>query len=171
MRIFIFRYNNSTVIVIGNQQCTFKISENTEMNEIILNRWNVSCACPWTGYRWSSLYGICVDIDECEENSEPCNTVSEACLNLPGSFRCVCKWGYSWNDDAKKCEYSSISDSLVLRKKSEIPSEEEEENNPFLGNVFNKIRTKFVKSSTSSSAHIKMQVLCQFSYFLLVINV
>ena len=33
--------------------------------------------------------GLCVDIDECIERSHSCDTNSEKCENLVGTFRCV----------------------------------------------------------------------------------
>lgn len=137
------------------------------MNDIILNRWNVSCNCPQPSYRWSSFYGMCVDIDECEENSDPCTSLSEACLNLPGSYKCVCKWGYSWNEASKKCEYSSVSDILLLRKESELENIKEENiSESFFGRISNRIKTKFAKNSSATNVPLpNVAFLCYIYIF------
>ncbi|CAH1979997.1 unnamed protein product [Acanthoscelides obtectus] len=60
----------------------------TEKVDIVLNRWNVSCRCPKSGMEWSSMYGTCVDIDECAiRGKHNCDRRVESCVNLPGSFR------------------------------------------------------------------------------------
>ncbi|VEN60296.1 unnamed protein product [Callosobruchus maculatus] len=63
---------------------------------------------------WSSLYGICVDIDECaipEKNN--CDRMTEACVNLPGTFRCVCQWGHIFNEQQKKCVPSAALEVVM----------------------------------------------------------
>ncbi|KAL3285869.1 hypothetical protein HHI36_000389 [Cryptolaemus montrouzieri] len=129
----------------GHRQCIIHKSENVELKDIILNRWNVSCMCPWLGYKWKSFYGICVDVDECEENIDPCNPLSEACINLPGSYKCVCKWGYMWNKESKKCEFSSIAESLVLRKSTEKENEDNSSDS-FFKRIFFRNKEKFFRS-------------------------
>ncbi|XP_060526923.1 uncharacterized protein LOC132702357 [Cylas formicarius] len=86
------------------RECTFNRTRNKEFTDIILNRWNVSCKCPKAGYEWSSRYGICVDIDECAlEDGNFCTGEGEGCLNLPGSYRCICQWGYVYDDTRNEC--------------------------------------------------------------------
>ncbi|KAK9875281.1 hypothetical protein WA026_007672 [Henosepilachna vigintioctopunctata] len=147
----------------GNQQCSFNMSSNTEFQDIILNRWNVSCKCPKSGYRWSSLYGICVDIDECAENRHNCRTIKEACINLPGSFKCVCRWGYIWNKETKSCEQSSALDTLVLRKNSELEYEEMNTTESF----FKRLLNKFSNRSNCIVSHgTLIQLLCTIIFLL-----
>lgn len=40
-----------------DQSCSFKNSENTDFNSIILNRWNITCPCNEFGTRWESKSG------------------------------------------------------------------------------------------------------------------
>ncbi|CAG9772560.1 unnamed protein product [Ceutorhynchus assimilis] len=106
----------------GHRICGFNRSQNTDFSDIILNRWNVSCSCSEKGYVWSSLYGICVDVDECaDEDVQSCNDEGQACLNLPGKYTCVCKWGYVYSEKDKKCVISVPISKIKLNSK---PKEE-----------------------------------------------
>ena len=40
-----------------------------------------------------------LDVDECEENANLCGDNS-VCINLPGTFQCVCNPGYTGNSGA-----------------------------------------------------------------------
>lgn len=51
------------------------------------------------GYTCSGA-GPCVDIDECQQNTDNCPT-GTTCVNTPGSFTCSCDPGFSW--DGMKC--------------------------------------------------------------------
>lgn len=42
-------------------------------------------------------YGICIDINECSDDLEICNVTSETCINLPGRYKCICRWGFMWS--------------------------------------------------------------------------
>ncbi|KAJ7988328.1 hypothetical protein DPEC_G00322430 [Dallia pectoralis] len=54
------------------------------------------CACPlgWMGRHCQT------DMDECSEQ-QPC---SHRCVNVPGSYRCVCREGYQLAGDGRACE-------------------------------------------------------------------
>ncbi|XP_041753718.2 epidermal growth factor-like protein 7 [Coregonus clupeaformis] len=54
------------------------------------------CACPlgWMGRHCQT------DVDECSEQ-QPC---SHQCVNMAGSYRCVCREGYRLAGDAHSCE-------------------------------------------------------------------
>ncbi|XP_051166293.1 collagen and calcium-binding EGF domain-containing protein 1-like [Leptopilina boulardi] len=66
----------------------------------------IICTC-WSGYRFNSerqkrgLKPVCVDIDECVENSTDCE---QLCINEPGDFSCGCNDGFILNKDNKTCE-------------------------------------------------------------------
>lgn len=45
------------------------------------------------------------DIDECKLGTHPC---SQACLNIPGSYNCLCFFGFDLGDDRHTCEKSII---------------------------------------------------------------
>lgn len=93
---------------------------------MILNRWNVSCKCREKGYEWSSFYGICIDIDECASGAHSCNPEKETCLNMPGSYKCVCKWGHILDPKTKSCKLSDALTHLMLRKEEEEEEQQEE---------------------------------------------
>ena len=48
-----------------------------------------------------AVCGLFVDIDECKSGDNNC---SQLCDNVPGSFECRCKAGYSLQDDGTTCE-------------------------------------------------------------------
>lgn len=101
----------------GKRNCFLKPSSNIEFNDIVLDRWNVTCKCLQEGYTWNSLYGFCVDIDECEiSETHDCNHKSEACLNLAGGYKCACKWGYAWNSKQRKCVTSAALEVIKIHK-------------------------------------------------------
>lgn len=103
----------------GQRECNLDRSENTEFTDIILNRWNVSCKCPTSGFQWDSSYGLCVDVDECVEKMHNCDQRLESCVNLVGSYRCACKWGHTWNVAQNKCVTSAVLELIKLGKKEE----------------------------------------------------
>lgn len=93
--------------------------------DTILNRWNVTCKCQNKGYEWNSMFGMCIDIDECAIGMDDCESKMESCVNLPGSFRCVCQWGHKWNDQLQRCESNpALSTIKLLSKKKEEVVEE-----------------------------------------------
>ncbi|XP_072392019.1 uncharacterized protein [Diabrotica undecimpunctata] len=94
-------------------------------SDIILNRWNVSCGCPREGYEWNSLYGICIDVDECASKTHNCHRDSESCLNLPGSFRCICKWGFIKDVQTENCLPSNALSAIKLSKRKQLQKIEE----------------------------------------------
>ncbi|KAF2881347.1 hypothetical protein ILUMI_24826 [Ignelater luminosus] len=103
----------------GRRICSLNRSQNTDFRDIVLNRWNVTCKCPNTGYEWDSKYGMCVDIDECLGGLHGCDPKREACVNLPGSFQCACRWGYARNSVNTLCEPSPALE--VIRLHDEKP--------------------------------------------------
>lgn len=98
-----------------HRECTLNRTQNTDFNDIVLNHWNVTCHCPERGFIWDSRYGMCIDIDECLNESHSCDVESESCINLPGSYECVCRWGYS-----KKNEVCKPSRALSIIKMHRI---------------------------------------------------
>lgn len=77
----------------------------------------VRCA---NGYR--PVDGKCVDIDECAENTDDCDTEVSSCENVEGKYVCKCHEGYV-QDKNKDCikKHKDIS----LKKKKSKKSEEE----------------------------------------------
>ncbi|CAM5169596.1 unnamed protein product [Eretmochelys imbricata] len=72
---------------------------------------NYSCSCT-DGYEPSSgkakfmhaRENTCQDIDECQRNATVCQPHGN-CINMPGSYRCKCSWGFgkSQRDTSKIC--------------------------------------------------------------------
>ncbi|GIY52174.1 epidermal growth factor-like protein 8 [Caerostris darwini] len=69
------------------------------------------CSCPsgWTGKTCSS------DIDECSRRKGHCD---HECVNTVGSFRCLCKAGFTLREDGKTCEKINTT-----RKERELDAE------------------------------------------------
>ncbi|XP_066252677.1 transmembrane cell adhesion receptor mua-3-like [Euwallacea similis] len=102
----------------GQRECGFHRVENRDFSDMILNRWNITCQCPEKGYVWSSIYGICVDLDECSESKlHTCHGEGQACLNMPGSYSCVCKWGFFHDKVHDKCVASEAISKIKLSSK------------------------------------------------------
>lgn len=77
----------------SKRECAFDRGRNLDLNAMALNQWNVSCRCG-PGYEWMSMFGSCVDVDECSAATHNCTPVSQTCLNLQGQYACACAWGY-----------------------------------------------------------------------------
>ncbi|XP_075980740.1 uncharacterized protein LOC142979596 [Anticarsia gemmatalis] len=88
---------------ISTLPCHFNRRDNQNLEHIIANKWNVSCHCQRSGFTWSSRYGMCVDINECMTKQHDCDLNTEDCLNLPGTYQCICKWGYVFDPSNNQC--------------------------------------------------------------------
>lgn len=106
----------------GQRKCSLNRNENTLFRDIVLNHWNITCVCLQKGYEWSSRYGLCIDVDECIVGHHLCRSESENCVNLPGSYRCACRWGYIWNSKKKQC-VPSVALSVIKLHKAKKDSE------------------------------------------------
>ncbi|VDN03507.1 unnamed protein product [Thelazia callipaeda] len=83
---------------IGSYKCEMKQCEERE----IRNPRTGECTkqfCP-LGYIPSN--GKCRDIDECKNGSHLCGR--RPCINLPGSYKCICSAGFDFNTTTKRCE-------------------------------------------------------------------
>ncbi len=60
------------------------------------------CQC-LNGYFSNTTSGVCVDIDECIDESA-CDGGGTVCLNVPGSFICECGAGFRWSAVGRLCE-------------------------------------------------------------------
>lgn len=103
----------------GRRKCALNRTENTLFRDIVLNHWNITCECPQTGYKWSSRYGLCVDIDECVEKHHVCHGVAQKCVNLPGSYGCACRWGYVRDSKSGGCVPSAALSIIKLHRSKE----------------------------------------------------
>lgn len=42
------------------------------------------------------------DLDECQNNAT--NFCEQRCINVPGSYQCICNRGYTLSGDGKTCQ-------------------------------------------------------------------
>lgn len=55
-----------------------------------------------------------MDVDECTEFESTCQMQSETCINLPGSFECVCNiMGYQYDVEKNSCTIDPIVHSVL----------------------------------------------------------
>ncbi|XP_044588895.1 uncharacterized protein LOC123268077 [Cotesia glomerata] len=102
--------------------CYFPFENNYNFNSLISNKLNLTCDCDEPGYEWSSKFGLCIDIDECSTNLHDCWPESHTvCVNLPGSFDCVCELGYEYDNGTEKCK-NNYAVQNVLRQSLSIVS-------------------------------------------------
>lgn len=92
----------------SERQCRWDRKDNQNLKDIIANKWNVSCNCKDIGFQWKSQYGMCVDINECVTGVHTCNKTTEDCLNLSGTYHCICKWGFAFDQETKKCVQNKV---------------------------------------------------------------
>lgn len=86
-----------------NRRCAFDRKSNQNLKGIIKNEWNITCKCKDLGFMWISEMGMCVDINECATGSHTCDNTTEECINLPGTYECICKFGFSKDIYNKTC--------------------------------------------------------------------
>nr|XP_033321095.1 uncharacterized protein LOC117217535 [Megalopta genalis] len=109
----------------SSKECTLNRRENQDLFSLLANRINISCQCQDAGYEWSSRYGICVDVNECTRRLHDCSTNdNEMCVNMPGSYQCVCKFGYAYDPGERACIISAdLRDVLTLPENEENDTE------------------------------------------------
>ncbi|XP_020723676.2 uncharacterized protein LOC100650386 [Bombus terrestris] len=104
----------------AHRECTLNRQENRDFPSLVANRINISCECPDPGYEWSSRFGLCVDVNECARGEHGCSTEDgETCVNLPGGYECVCKFGYIYDPNQRECVFSSDIQQILLGWKEE----------------------------------------------------
>ncbi|XP_076646290.1 uncharacterized protein LOC143355396 [Halictus rubicundus] len=105
----------------SRKECTLNRQDNQELLSLVANQINVSCDCREKGYEWSSRYGICVDVNECTRSTHDCSSEDgEMCINMPGSYKCVCKFGYMHEPGQSACTVSTeLRDVLTMPKPEE----------------------------------------------------
>uniref|UniRef100_A0A8C5ADZ1 Nidogen 2 n=1 Tax=Gadus morhua TaxID=8049 RepID=A0A8C5ADZ1_GADMO len=74
------------------------------------------CECA-TGYQGDGHY--CYDVDECAEGLAPCGPGAD-CVNLPGSHRCQCHFGYEFSFDGRSCVGTWCTSVAARMKRGEI---------------------------------------------------
>lgn len=115
------KYDCSPETTTGADKDVLIRTKNRNLNGIVLNHWNLSCACSRKGFIWSSIDGMCVDVNECADGSHTCDLDAQNCLNLPGSFHCICNWGFDWDANTKSCHRSDLKvQTKPNRQKEEL---------------------------------------------------
>lgn len=107
----------------NNRSCSFELSENVDFTSVVLNHFNVSCACQRDGFLWSSRYGICVDVNECVEGGHNCTGANQGCINTEGGFKCGCTWGHYWDAKNGTCLERGALKVLKLKRSEENKNE------------------------------------------------
>jgi len=58
---------------------------------------------------------MCIDINECIKNLDLCDNKSETCINLPGHYKCICRWGFQWSTEQQICVPDMLVKSALIR--------------------------------------------------------
>ncbi|XP_046662427.1 uncharacterized protein LOC124355357 [Homalodisca vitripennis] len=131
------------------KRCGFNREDNRDLASVVLNEWNVTCHCE-PGYEWESMFGSCVDIDECSTGTHTCVPTIEMCINLKGNYSCACAWGYinvTGSCVPNKVLNNALDDLHALYHKTKVGSSE-----PF---SFRKYITDFIAGFFSTNRTAK----------------
>ncbi|MFT7582533.1 MAG: hypothetical protein ACI9MR_004215, partial [Myxococcota bacterium] len=71
-------------------------------DEITATTGSKTCTACDSGFEANAAGDTCVDIDECTDGSNTCDTLA-TCVNDPGSFTCVCPTGHYLNEGTSAC--------------------------------------------------------------------
>uniref|UniRef100_A0A2S2PH35 Nidogen-2 n=1 Tax=Schizaphis graminum TaxID=13262 RepID=A0A2S2PH35_SCHGA len=58
---------------------------------------------------------MCIDINECMKNVDLCDIKTETCINLPGRYKCICRWGFQWSTEQQICVPDMLVKSAEIR--------------------------------------------------------
>ncbi|KZC06826.1 Fibulin-2 [Dufourea novaeangliae] len=104
----------------SHRECKLNRQENQDLLSLVANQINISCQCLEKGYEWSARFGICVDVNECTRGRHDCLSENgELCVNMPGGYECVCKFGYVYDSSQKTCIVSSAIEEVLAGAESE----------------------------------------------------
>lgn len=112
---------NPCPIKSKNRTCLCEGHLNKNVYALALNHWNLTCSCNEEGFVWDSRFGMCIDVNECEEQLHKCHNITETCINLRGSYECICKFGYSWSDNQTCLKIPSLAYNNLELLTREIP--------------------------------------------------
>lgn len=111
-------YSNSDP---SNKVCQLYRNQNQNFMDMISNKWNVTCNCKDKGFGFKSQFGMCVDLNECVTGENNCDQTTETCLNLPGTYKCICKWGYEYHKETNQCVQNNIfKKPTLLEQESKV---------------------------------------------------
>ncbi|VDP15176.1 unnamed protein product [Soboliphyme baturini] len=89
--------------------CHLDMLNNYHFYDLIDNRLNMSCECQERGMRFDSQAQVCVDVDECIEDSAKCNQANTVCVNTVGGYQCVCRAGFVDRSGLCVYQYESLN--------------------------------------------------------------
>ena len=163
-----FKVKGNPCLKLKNSECKWKRNGNRNFNDLIRNRFNVTCDCSSDrkGFHWNSRFGICVDIDECYERKSDCPD-NRLCKNTVGSFTCACAKGYAANPETDECERTLTlhqSASMLSYKHFKTKTNEENEDTDIVVEMMN-----FVGLSVGISLHYDM-CLTLLILFMVLLN-
>ena len=149
---------NFYIISTGNRNCVLDRNQNQDFESLIKNEINVTCQCRESGFKWSSRFGLCVDVNECISERHNCSLNSgQTCLNLPGNFDCVCQLGFTYDSLKRQCVPNTKIEALLQRTAPKIQNETRTKS------IFSLFFQTFNKSSGCafriSSSHLLFQVI------------
>ena len=93
--------------------CELSKSENSNLDDLKQNKLNVTCQCP-KGFEYSNYLKGCIDIDECLEKIDSCNGYKQSCLNIEGSFICLCEDGFTFKPPESIEKNSNLTDETMI---------------------------------------------------------
>ncbi|XP_076664972.1 uncharacterized protein LOC143367231 [Andrena cerasifolii] len=98
----------------AHRTCTLNEQENRDFLSLMGNRINISCECHEPGYEWSSRFGLCVDVNECSRGEHSCSSDDgETCINMPGGYECICRFGYVYDLEQRACAVNSAVEEML----------------------------------------------------------
>ncbi|XP_033120224.1 uncharacterized protein LOC117119508 isoform X1 [Anneissia japonica] len=78
---------------------------------VYIENGNYECHTCSDGYELTNNNDTCIDIDECETNTDDCDVSIEQCINVNGSFSCLCQPGYSRDSNPTCTDIDECDDS------------------------------------------------------------
>ncbi|KAK3101017.1 hypothetical protein FSP39_000303 [Pinctada imbricata] len=109
---------------LKEKSCSWQVGQNSNLEDLKRNKFNYTCNCTSVrlGLKWSSLYRMCIDRDECYEGTVTC-PLRKICRNTIGSYRCMCRRGYTENLLTGKCTKSQIIRASDFTMSDERPKQ------------------------------------------------
>lgn len=114
MRISSIKNSSSGISFVAHRTCTLEEQENRDFLSLMANQINISCECHEPGYEWSSRFGLCVDVNECSRGEHSCSSGDgETCINMPGGYECICRFGYVYDQEQRACALNSAVEAML----------------------------------------------------------
>jgi hypothetical protein len=112
------KHEANPCVKFGDGTCELSSTENTDLSLLKNSQVNVSCKCS-KGFRYSNQMKKCLEIDECLEPNTCGANSSKTCLNIIGSFICVCKSGFRFKQielvNSLVQNYTEPNDEFTMR--------------------------------------------------------